>query len=341
MANVEEHSIISIDDLSGPQRAAVLIMVLDEAAARKVLEHMSVREVEEMGRAVAEVENVEPRVIEQLVAEFVKDLVRASMLPKSGREFALDVLPDLLGGERGEKVGGVLRRAFSTDFQDFCSGQPPRTLAALLRDEHPQTQAVALLMMGSDSAAKVLSHMEEAERFELSVRMARIETIPSAIADDIERTFKDALDQQGSDRWTVPGIDRTAQTLGRLAKPASEPLLDQIMDVDPELSDTLRRRMVTFKDLTVLDDRSMQMLLKQIDRQTLIVALRGVDSAMRELFLKNMSSRAATDLREEIELLPPMPRSEINKAQEEIVQLVQRLAAEGVIRLYLGSDELV
>ena len=99
--------------------------------------------------------------------------------------------------------------------------------------------------------------------------------------------------------------------------------------------------MVSFKDLTVLDDRSVQALLKQIDRQVLLVALRGADGPMRELFLKNMSSRAASDLREEIELMAPLPRSQVSVAQEEIVQLVQKLAAEGVVRLYLGGDEMV
>lgn len=341
MANTEENTIRNVDDLSGAQRAAILLMVLDRDSARKVLTHMTTREVEDMGRAVAEIENVEPAVVEQIVGEFVRDLARSSMLPKTGREFALDVLPDLVGGERGERVGGALRRSFSTAFQDFCGGYPPKMLAAIIKDEHPQTQAVALLMMGSETAARVLSELEEAERFDLSMRMAKIETVPAAIADDIERTLKEALDDHSSDRFALQGVDRTAQTLGRLAKPASEPLLEKITDADPELSDVLKRRMVTFKDLTVLDDRSVQSLLKQIERQTLIVALRGAEAAMRELFLRNMSSRAATDLREEIELLPPMPRSEVTRAQEEIVALVQKLAAEGIIRLYLGGDEMV
>lgn len=341
MAELEPVPVRTVDDLTGPQRAAILLMVLDREAAKKVLDHMSTREVEEMGRAVAQIDTVEPEVVEQLIGEFVKDLAKASMVPKTGRDFALGVLPDLVGGARGEKVGGTLRRAFSTAFQEYCGSHPPRTLAALLRDEHPQTQAVALLMMGPETAAKVLAEFVEGERFDLSMRMARIDGVPGAIADDIERAIRGALDEQSADRWQVVGVDKTAQVLGRLAKPESEPLLEKISDADPELSDVLRRRMVTFKDLTVLDDRSVQALLKQIDRQVLLVALRGADTGMREMFLRNMSSRAASDLREEIELMAPLPRSQVNVAQEEIVQLVQKLAAEGIVRLYLGGDELV
>ncbi|MEZ4239380.1 MAG: flagellar motor switch protein FliG [Myxococcota bacterium] len=328
-------------DLSGAQRAAVLLMVLDRESAKKVLAHLSTREVEDIGRAVAEIDTVEPEVVEVLIGEFVRDLAKGTMVRKSGKDFALGVLPDLVGGERGIKVGGSLRRAFSSEFQEYCATHPPRTLAALLRDEHPQTRAVALLMMGPETGARVMGEFDEDEQFDLSMRMAKIEGVPGAIADDIESSIRSALDEQSADRWQVQGVERTAKVLGRLDRDDTEELLDKITDADPELSDVLRRRMVSFKDLTVLDDRSVQALLKQIDRQVLLVALRGADGPMRELFLKNMSSRAASDLREEIELMAPLPRSQVSVAQEEIVQLVQKLAAEGVVRLYLGGDELV
>ncbi|MEQ1503683.1 MAG: flagellar motor switch protein FliG [Myxococcota bacterium] len=341
MADKEPTPIANAADLTGPQRAAILLMVLDRESARKVLQHMSTREVEEIGHAVADVDTVEPSVVEELIGEFVRDLAKASMVPKTGRDFALDVLPDLVGGARGAKVGGTLRRAFSTKFQEYCASHPPQTLAALLGDEHPQTRAVALMMMGAETAAKVLAELDESDRFELSMRMAKLEGIPAAIADDIEQAIRDALDDQSADRWNVQGIDKTAQVLGRLAKPESDPLLEKISETDPELSEVLRRRMVTFADLTVLDDRSVQALLKHVERQTLLVALRGAEPSMREMFLRNMSSRAASDLREEIELMAPLPRSQVVVAQEEIVQLVQKLAAEGVVRLYLSGDELV
>jgi flagellar motor switch protein FliG len=341
MADNEPVAITTTEGLTGAQRAAVLLMVLDKDSARKMLAHLSVKEVEEIGRAVGQIDTVEPTVAESIVADFVKEMARTSMIPKTGRDFAVTVLPDLVGGDRGTKIATTLRRAFSTEFQEFCASHPPRTLAALLSGEHPQTRAVALLMMGPETAAAVLSCCEEADRFDLSLRMARLEGIPAAIADDIEATLREALDDTSGERWQVKGVDKTARVLGRLGKVDVDPLLERIGDTDPELSDVLRRRMITFADLQVLDDRSVQALLKQVDRQTLLVALRGAEVAMRDLFLKNMSSRAASDLREEIELMAPMPRSQVLLAQEEIVQVVQRLAEEGVVRLYIGGDELV
>jgi flagellar motor switch protein FliG len=327
--------------LTGPQRAAILLMYLDRDSAKKVLQHLTVREVEDIGRAMAEFDMVEPNVVETVVGDFVRELTKGSVVQKTGRSFALEVLPDLVGGTKGAKVGGTLRRAFSTEFQQFCAAHPPRTLCALIRDEHPQTQAVALLMLGPDTAAKVLAELSEDERMDLSMRMARLEGVPAEIADDIEQSIREALIDPLGDRWQVSGVDKTAQVLGRLAQDVNEPLLGRIGESDPELSQTLRRRMVTFKDLTVLDDRSVQSLLKQVDRQTLTIALRGAEPPMRELFLRNMSSRASSDLREEIELMAPLPRSEVNRAQEEIVAMVQKLAAEGTVRLYTGADEMV
>jgi flagellar motor switch protein FliG len=316
----EAIEITSHEQLSGTQRAAVLLMVLDKDSARQVLSHLSVREVEDIGRAIAEIDTVEPTVVETVVGEFVKDLAKSSMMPKTGREFALGVLPALVGGARGDKVGGVLRRAFSNEFQELCASHPSKTLATLLRDEHPQTQAVALLMMGAETAASVLQHYDESMRFELSMRMARLEGVPAAIADDVERALREALDAQSAERFAFEGVDKTARVLGRLGKDDQEPLLGLISDADPDLSDVLRRRMITFDDLTVLDARSVQSLLKHIERQTLIIALRGAEPPLRDLFLK---------------------KSQVLLAQEEIVQIVQRLTSEGVVQMYTGGDELV
>lgn len=331
----------TVGSLTGPQRSAILLMYLSRDTAKKVLQHMSNRELEEIGRAMVELPTVEPQVVETVVRDFVRALARSKVVPSSGKDFALGVFPELVGGERGKRVGGALRREYSTEFQDFCAKHSPRTIAALLQDEHPQTRAVALLMMGTETAARVLAELSDEERLDLSMRMARVEGVPASVADDIERAIRDALDESNTDRWTVTGVDRAAQVLGRLPPTTNEPLLTQIGESDPDLSSVLRRRMVTFKDLGNLDDRSIQTVLKSVERQTLIVALRGADQAMREIFLRNMSSRAAADLAEEIELLAPQPKAEVVRAQEELVQIVQKLAAEGVVRLYTGGEELV
>ena len=330
-------------ELTGAHRAAILVMYLDPSVARFLLERLSTDEIREIGMSMAEMERVEPTIIESVVADFVRDLHELAILPRTGRDFALGVLPDLVDGERRDRVSGTLKRELSTDFEDYISGKPAPAVAALLKDEHPQTQAVALMMMGTDNAARVMHQMDEQEQYELAVRMAKLSQIPGELADDVESAMRKALEDEGMDRWSIKGMDRTAQVLGRLGKNLTEPLLAKLSKFDKELSETLRRRMVVFTDLKVLDFRGVQALLREVDRGDLLLALKGADDMMKELFFSNLSKRAAQDLSEEIEIMGRTPKSQVDRAQENIVETALRLHDEGVLFLPVGpeADEMV
>jgi flagellar motor switch protein FliG len=255
----------------------------------------------------------------------------------------LGVLPDLVDEDRRDRVTGTLKRELSTEFEDYLATKPAPAIAALLKDEHPQTQSVALMMMGTENAARVLFHMDEQEQYELALRMAKLSQIPGELADDVETSMREALEDEGMDRWTIKGMDRTAQVLGRLGKNLTEPLLAKLAKFDKDLSETLRRRMVIFPDLSVLDFRGVQALLREVDRGDLLLALKGADDAMKELFFSNLSKRAAQDLAEEIEIMGRTPKSQVDRAQENMVETALRLHDEGVLFLPIGAeaDEMV
>jgi len=337
-AATEQLVIRSVEDLSGTQRAAILLMYLSEEVARGLLAHMSTRELQEIALAIATVDTVEASVIEEVVAQFVRDMHGASMVKHSGRDYALDVLPRLVSDDRRVRVESSIRRQISTEFEEYIADRPARTVATILQDEHVQTQAVGLLLMGADNAAAVLECFEEQERYDVTLRMAALETVPGELADDVEAALRGALEDHGTDRWKVQGVDDTAQILGRLGRVAQEPLLDRLEMEDAELSDRLRRRMVVFTDLSSLDPRGAQALLKGIDRSTLLLALRGATSAMRELFLAGMSKRASADLRDDLEIMGPTPRAQVEAAQEEVVQVALKLQEEGAIQLCTGGQ---
>lgn len=330
----------SVKTLPGAHRAAILVMYLEPRSARALLAHMQMDELEAIARAMADVEQVDSDVVEAIVGEFVSDLTRSAGVPSTGREFAFGVLPDLLDEKRGPVVIGRVRRDLDTTFRDLVASRPVSAVVAILREEHPQTRALALVLMGADTASHVLTVFDEDERLDLSMRMARLERVPSDIVDEVEKHLLSVFGE-GAEPWAVAGIDRAAQTLGRLGRPVQDPLMSRIAEDDLLLSETLRRRMLVFADLVDLADKSIQAVLKAVDRQQLLIALRGADAAVREKFFKNMSSRASADLREEIAILGPMPRADVNNAQEEIVQTVVRLAGEGLIRLPSAGGDLV
>ena len=332
-------AIATAQELTGAHRAAVLLMYLQRPVARKLLEQLTTDEVREVGLSMAEVEDVAPETIERIVGDFIRDLYAMSMLPRTGRQFALGVLPGLLEDDRRSRVEGALRRRLSTDFEEYIRSKSPRAVAAILSDEHSQTRAVALLLMGPQNASLVMGHMDQEEQADATFRMAKIKGIPGELADDVEDALRVALEDDGSDRWSVKGVDRAAQTLGRLGKSVHEPVLMKLANQDRDLSEILRKRMVVFDDLAGLDRRAVQAMLKEIDKQDLLMALKGADPGLQDLFLGNLSSRAAADIREELEIMGPTPKHVTTTAQEAIVEVALRLAEDGIIYLPMGGDE--
>ena len=326
-------------ELSGTQRSAVLLMFLNRDVATSILESLKSDEIRDIGLAMAEMDDVPSEVVERVVADFVRDLHRTTLFPRTGRAFALGVLPNLVNEDRRVRVEASLRRSLSKDFEDYISTRAPQAVAAIVSDEHPQTRAVGLLLMGTDNAAAVLKFMDDEDRYDATVRMAMLREVPGELADDVERSLRLALADDGADRWNVEGIDRTAQVLGRMGSELNEGLLVRLADEDDELADTLRRRMVVFDDLRDLDRRGVQAILKEIDKQDLLLALAGASVDMKDLFLRNLSSRAAADLEEELEIMGPTPKKTLLAAQENIVAVAMRLAEEGTIYLPILEDE--
>ena len=312
---------------SGIERAAILVMYLERSLAKALLDLMNDEEVRKVGMAMASIDRVEAPDIERIVGDFVRELYEVSLMPRTGPEFVNKVLPDLLEDERRETILPILKRRVNTEFADFISNRPAEAVAAIMADEHPQTQAVALSLMGPDNAAKVMRLMPEEDKGEVTVRMARLKRIPGELIDDVTTAITTALGRD-DDFLDVGGVDRTARMLGRLAKVENDRILEVVADEDNPLAERLRRRMVLFSDLMALTNRGIQTLLKQVDRDDLILALKGGTPTEVDRFLDNVSSRAAEDIREEMEIMGPVPKSRIRGAQERIVATALKLAEE-------------
>jgi flagellar motor switch protein FliG len=327
--------------LSGLERTALLVMALPAEATRALLRHMSAEEIERIGLAMAGVTHVSAAVVGEVIAQFVRELHEASLVPRTGAQFALSVLPELVDEPRRDRVGGTMRRQLDPDFERVIASRPARTVAAALQHEAPQTQAVALALMGPDNAGRVLVCLDPADQHDLALRIARLEEIPGDVADEVRTLVLEALSLTGASRLTVEGPSRAAKALVRIPKDAQDAVLEKIGGVEAKLAEDLRRRMVTFDELVSLPDRAVQALLKHIDKDQLVVALRGVPTPLRDRFLRNMSSRAAADMVEEIEIRGPQPRNVVADARDAIVAVVLRLTEEGVIRFSATGDDLL
>jgi flagellar motor switch protein FliG len=324
--------------LSGAERAAILVMYLDREIAKGLLRSLDDEEVRSVGLAMGRIESVEPALIERVIGEFVKDLHEVSVMPKSGADFVAQVLPELLDDERKRDLIPMIHRRTNRDFEQFITARQPSSVAALLKDELPQTQAVALCLMGPDNAARVLKFLPEEDRNKITVRMARLKRIPGELADDVIAALRAALGKQ-ADHLDVGGVDRTARILGKMTRVEKGKILEGVSEREPDLADALRRRMIVFEDLSQLTNMAIQVVLKNVDRDDLVAALKGAKPEMQDFFLAAVSSRAAQDIREEMELPLPVAKSRVRTAQERIVAAALKLAEEGAIFLPMGADD--
>lgn len=325
-------------DLSGAQRAAILVMYLDRDVARNLLRQLDDDDVRAVGLAMGSIENVESAIIESVIGDFVRDLHEVSLMPRSGPDFVVKVLPDLLDDHRRNELLPVINRRVNREFEQFISMRPPQSVAAMIKDEHPQTQAVALCLMGQENAAKVLKYLEDEDQARITMRMARLKRIPGELADDVISALRAALGKQ-DDHLDVGGIDRTARILGRMSRNDNGMILEMVSDEDADLADALRRRMIVFDDLVALTPMAIQTVLKQVDRDDLVLGLKGANAQMQDMFLANVSKRAAEDIREEMEIMGPVPRSRVRAAQERIVAAALTLAEDGSIYLPMGAED--
>lgn len=325
-------------DLTPVQKAAVFIMYLEREAARALLRNLSDDEVKRIGAAINSLGEVDEAVIEGVVGDFVDELSAVSILPSSGPDFARNVLPDLIDEERRPRISAVLRRQGANEFETFISARPANAVASVLGDEHPQVRAIALLRMGAENAARVLACMPEVDRADITIRMARAKRVDAEIVDDVEAALRRALSHlEGPTQ--VGGVENTARILGRMSREVNTALLGQVRKLHETLAEDLQRRMVVFEDLGGLDARAIQALLRAVERPDLVLALKGANPPLRDRFLENLSSRAAADLLEEIELTGRARRSLVREAQDRVVAAARRLADDGAIDLEIGGND--
>lgn len=324
--------------LTGIEKAAILVMYLQRDTAREVLRLLSDDEVKKLGMAIASVQNIPDGVIESVVGDFIVSLQSVALVPITGRDFAQDVLPELVDEGRRHVVVGAIRRRVGGDFDAFIKAQSTHAIASVLREEHPQVQAVALLRMGPENASRVLAILPAEAQYDLTVRMARAERVSGALADDVEDSVRRALEDQ-DDPLPIGGAQTTARILGRLPREKNQTVIVRLRDEGNELADRLQRLMVVFEDLVTLDDRAIQALLRVVERADLVMALKGASPEMRGRFLKNLSSRAAADLQDEMDVLGNPRKAQLRTAQENVTAAAQRLHDDGLIVLMTGPEE--
>jgi flagellar motor switch protein FliG len=335
---------MSVSRMDSLERAAVLLMSLGEEGATEVLRHMGPKEVQKLGAAMATLANVTKNQVSEVLSDFVDIVEDQTSLGVGNEDYIRKVLVNALGAD---KAGGVIDRILlgaNSKGLEQLKWMDARQIAELIRTEHPQIIAIILAYLDADLSAEVIALFPEKVRVDIVMRVATLDGIqPSALQelnDIMEKQFTgDSTSNIKSS--SVGGIKVAANILNNMEGGIDGNILEEVNDMDPELSQQIQDNMFIFDNMIEIDDRGIQLILREISTDTLIVALKGADETLKEKILQNMSKRASEMLRDDLEAKGPVKLSEVDTAQKEILAVARRMADSGEISIGGKGEEYV
>lgn len=329
-------------NLTGVQRAAIVLLSLGEQQAAEVLKHMGAREVQKLGVAMTSIGGVSREAVSRVFDEFVEVLAQPHGLGSGADDYVRAVLTQALGEERASSLIDRILLGRNTTGLDTLKWMDPRAIAELVRNEHPQIIAIVMAHLDGDQAAEVLKCLPERARVDVMLRLATLDGIPphalNELNDVMARQFAGSQNIKSS---SVGGVKVAANILNFLDSGQDEALLGAIGEVDSDLGTRIRDLMFVFDNLADLDDRAVQAVLREVSSEQLGLALRGADNRVREKITGNMSQRAAEILVEDMEARGPVRLAEVEAAQKEILAVVRRMADNGDIQIAAKAEVLI
>jgi flagellar motor switch protein FliG len=329
-------------EIKGRKKAAVLLVSLGPDRAAEVFKHLRDEEIETLSLEMAKLQRVDAITTATVLEELAATVEAYDSLLAGGVDYAREVLERALGAERALEIIGRLSSVIEMRPFEFLRRTPAEQLVTFLRNESPQTVALVIANLHTTLASQVLSNLPSAEQAEIAVRIARMgETSPDVVK-QVESVMKKKLDSVVQQEYsTAGGIKSLAEILNHTDRSTERNVLDSLTEADEELAAEVRRLLFVFEDIVKLDDRSIQLVLREADQKDLALALRGVNDDVKERILSNMSERGATMLVEEMAYQPPQRKRVVEEAQGRIVAIVRKLEEAGALVLSRGEEDAV
>ncbi|MBB3329925.1 flagellar motor switch protein FliG [Halomonas campaniensis] len=329
-------------NLSGARRSAILLLALDEDSAAEVFKFLSAKEIQAISAEMARLDQVSHEEMQQVLAEFHAETEEFIALNLNSSEHIRSVLTKALGSERASSlIEDVLESSGASSGIDALNLMEASLVAELIRDEHPQIIATVLIHLERHQAADVLELFDDKLRNDVVLRIATFSGVQPAALQELTEVLSGMLDGQNLKRSKMGGARTAAEILNLMNSSQEEAVIETVRAHSEDLAQKIIDEMFLFENLLDLDDRSIQLVLKEIDTNSLVVALKGAPETLMDKFLRNMSQRAADLVREDMEARGPIRVSQVEAEQKAILQIVRRLADSGEIVLSGGDDTYV
>ncbi|MEX2601689.1 MAG: flagellar motor switch protein FliG [Balneolaceae bacterium] len=326
--------------LSGIQKAAIFIISVGPKDAARMLKLLREDEVEEITMEVAKIRNVKPSVVDTVLKEFYQTMQAKKYILEGGYDYAHEILTQIGGAVNAEKVLKKLKAQSGTSVFDEFQSSKITQITNFIQNEHPQVAALIFSQLHVQKSAEILSYLPEELQGEIMHRLASMDKISSEVIEEIEEVIKEQMGGMDviGDR-VKSGTHTVAQILNEAEINVERHVLEDIQGRDAQMADEIKEQMFLFEDITEFDDRTVQLIVNEMEKADLVMGLKGVSDELSSKFMSNMSSRAADMLQEDMEALGPVPLKDVKEAQQRIIRKIKQLEEEGQITTRKMDEE--
>ena len=339
LANVDEPS-YDVSKLEGVEKAAILLLSLSEEDAAQILKHLEPKQVQKLGTELAIVDDMTQTKITAVHKHFIEEIQNYSTIGFQSQDFVKRALTAALGEDKAANLIDQILMGSGAKGLDSLKWMDSKQVASIIRNEHPQIQTIVLSYLEPEQSAEILAQFPEKVRLDLLMRIANLEEVqPAALQELNEIMEKQFAGQAGTQAAKMGGLKSAANIMNYLDTAIEGQLMDAIREQDEEMSQQIQDLMFVFDNLVDVDDKCIQAILREVQQDALLKAIKGADEELKDKIMRNMSKRAAEMLNDDLEALGPVRISEVETAQKEILSVARRLSDSGEIMLGGGGGE--
>ena len=337
------NSASSYSEMDGIQKAAILLITLGPEKAAVVFKHLKEDEIEQLTLEIANTRSVTPAQKEQVLNEFYEVCLAQQYIAEGGIGYAKDLLQKALGESKAQEVLGKLTASLQVRPFEFIRKTEASQILNFIQDEHPQTIALILLYLSPQQAAGIISSLTPDKQTDVAKRIAMMDRTSPDVIKEVENILEQKLASLVSQDYTiVGGVDSVVEVLNTVDRGTEKHIMENLEIEEPELADEIRKKMFVFEDILMLDDRSIQRVLREVENSELAVALKNANEEVQNVIFNNMSTRLVDMIKEDMEYMGPVRLKDVEEAQQKIVNIIRKLedSAEIVISRG-GGDEII
>ena len=331
------------EDLNGVQKAAILLIALGPEKSAQIFKHLKEEEIEELTLEIANTRSISPALKEEVIEEFYQVCLAQQYIAEGGIGYAKELLEKALGDDKAQDVITKLTASLQVRPFEFIRKTEPAQVLNFIQDEHPQTIAMILSYLSAGQASLIIGALPPEKQADVAKRIAMMDRTSPEVIKEVERVLERKLSSLINQDYTIAGgVDAVVNILNTVDRGTEKRIMESLEIEEPELAEEIRKKMFVFEDILLLDDRAIQRVLRDVDNSDLGVALKGANDEVQAAIFKNLSSRLAAMIKEDMEFMGPVRMKDVEEAQQKIVGIIRKLedSAEIVISRG-GGDELV